>query len=45
MMLPTIPKFENETAEAAWWYDHRDEVSKDIILKMKQLYDEEGKVE
>ena len=29
--LPAIPRFENEAEEAQWWFDQRDELSKDFV--------------
>jgi transcription elongation GreA/GreB family factor len=33
--LPKIPRFENEAEEAQWWFDHREEVSRDIMSAAK----------
>jgi hypothetical protein len=30
-----IPRFDNETQEADWWYDHRHEVARDMIAASK----------
>jgi hypothetical protein len=26
-----LPKFENETEEARWWYENREELAKDFV--------------
>lgn len=36
MKQATIPKFSNETEEAAWWDSHRSEIEHEIRLRLKQ---------
>jgi hypothetical protein len=31
-----IPKFENEAEEAQWWFDHREEISQDIVIASRE---------
>ena len=31
-----IPKFENEAEEAQWWFDHREEISDDIVAASRE---------
>ena len=35
MALGPIPKFANEAAEAKWWFEHRNQLSEDLIRASK----------
>ena len=33
--LPDMPRFESEAEEAQWWFDHREDVMRDIANAAK----------
>jgi hypothetical protein len=39
-----IPRFQNETEEARWWFEHRDEIGRDLIAASRQGRSGEGSV-
>ncbi len=39
-----LPYFENEAAEAQWWYDHREEVSDHLLTALREGRTGEGSV-
>jgi hypothetical protein len=36
MEMRRIPKFETASEEAAWWYEHRDEIADDMIAASRE---------
>jgi hypothetical protein len=39
-----LPKFENETEEAKWWFEHRAEVAADLVSASRQGQTGEGSI-
>jgi hypothetical protein len=37
-----IPQFQNESEEARWWFEHRDEIGSDLIAASRQGRSGEG---
>ena len=33
--LPAMPKFETESEEARWWFEHREALSRDLVSAAK----------
>jgi hypothetical protein len=39
-----IPRFESEAEETRWWFEHRDEVGRDLVSASRQGRNGEGSV-
>lgn len=39
-----IPRFENEAEEARWWFEHRDDIGRDLVSASQQGRTGEGSV-
>ena len=39
-----LPQFENEAEEARWWFEHREEIGKEIVAASRQGRLGEGSV-
>ena len=44
MAARKIPQFANEAEEARWWFEHRDEVGRDLVSASRQGHVGEGSV-
>jgi hypothetical protein len=39
-----LPRFQNEAEEARWWFEHRDEIGRDLVTASRQGRTGEGSV-